>query len=215
MADLQTQARALGDPTRHEIFNYIAGSKQLVDVAELTQHFGFNHNAIRQHLAKLVDASLICESSTQTTGRGRPRLCYSISPAAQSRWGAIGPYERLSQLLTEVIHTQDTPAEVGRRAGKTIPTKNDESTDPVDELVDAMASQGFDPSVKRKGKKIDITFGTCPFETSAKVDPDTVCEIHRGLTIGAAESLGSIVIDDHIHRDPEKGKCAVRCHVEG
>jgi DNA-binding transcriptional ArsR family regulator len=32
---------------------------QLVDVAELTEHYGLNHKAIRQHLAKLADAGLI------------------------------------------------------------------------------------------------------------------------------------------------------------
>jgi DNA-binding transcriptional ArsR family regulator len=55
-ANLQAQARALGDPTRYEVFRYIADASRPVDVAELTAHFGFNHNAIRQHLAKLVDA---------------------------------------------------------------------------------------------------------------------------------------------------------------
>ena len=50
---LQLQARALGDPTRHSIFRYVVDSATLVDVAELTEHMGLNHNAIRQHLAKL------------------------------------------------------------------------------------------------------------------------------------------------------------------
>jgi DNA-binding transcriptional ArsR family regulator len=58
-ATLQEQARALGDPTRHEIFRYIADAGRPVDVAELTAHLGLNHNAIRQHLAKLVHAELV------------------------------------------------------------------------------------------------------------------------------------------------------------
>ena len=53
---LQEQARALGDPTRHGIFRYVADAARPVDIAELTEHFGVNHNAIRQHLAKLVRA---------------------------------------------------------------------------------------------------------------------------------------------------------------
>jgi DNA-binding transcriptional ArsR family regulator len=51
MSTLQQQARALGDPTRHAIFRYIVDAGDAVDVAELTGQFGFNHNAIRQHLA--------------------------------------------------------------------------------------------------------------------------------------------------------------------
>ena len=57
MSDLQLQARALGDPTRHELFRYIADAGRPVDVAELTKHLGLHHNAIRQHLAKLVEAA--------------------------------------------------------------------------------------------------------------------------------------------------------------
>ncbi len=49
-ADLQRQAKALGDPTRHRLFRYIAEAQAPVTVAELTSFAGLNHNAIRQHL---------------------------------------------------------------------------------------------------------------------------------------------------------------------
>ena len=39
----------------------------------LTAQFGLNHNAIRQHLAKLVDARLAVESTASPTAR-RPGL---------------------------------------------------------------------------------------------------------------------------------------------
>jgi len=58
---LQRQARALGDPTRHQIFRYVADAGEPTGVAELTAHFGLNHNAIRQHVAKLVTAGLVRE----------------------------------------------------------------------------------------------------------------------------------------------------------
>ena len=54
MSTIQEQARALGDPTRHAIFRYILDSGAPVGVGELTSHFGLNHNAVRQHLTKLV-----------------------------------------------------------------------------------------------------------------------------------------------------------------
>ncbi len=80
MTALQEQARALGDPTRHAIFEFVADAAHPVDVAELTDHFGLNHNAIRQHLAKLVDAQLVTESRATGGGRGRPRLQYRLHP---------------------------------------------------------------------------------------------------------------------------------------
>ena len=80
MATVQEQARALGDPTRHEIFRAVADAGQPVAVAELTERFGLNHNAIRQHLAKLVAEALIVEATAAPTGRGRPRLVYELAP---------------------------------------------------------------------------------------------------------------------------------------
>ena len=102
---LQHQARALGDPTRHAIFRHVSDAPAPVGVAELTQLLGLHHNAIRQHLAKLVEARLLVESSARPAGRGRPRLLYTADPSTDSRWGVTGPYERLSVLLAEVVRS--------------------------------------------------------------------------------------------------------------
>ena len=144
METLQRQARALGDPTRHRIFRYVVDAGRSVGVAELTDHMGLNHNAIRQHLAKLVDAELLLESTVPTGGQGRPRLAYEPNPAVDSRWGVVGPYERLSLLLTEIIRTGDSPEEVGRRAG----AEYRQATDPdeaVETLEAVMVRLGFEP----------------------------------------------------------------------
>jgi len=54
MSSLQLQARALGDPTRHELFRYIVDAGHPVDIDELTEHLGLHDNAIRQHVAKFL-----------------------------------------------------------------------------------------------------------------------------------------------------------------
>jgi predicted ArsR family transcriptional regulator len=214
MTGLQTQARALGDPTRHELFRYIADAGRPVDVAELTAHLALHHNAIRQHLSKLVEAGLVSEATAPRVGRGRPRLCYTVDPSAESRWGVIGPYERLTLLLSEIIRTGDAPVDVGRRAGRQARTATSDAADPVAGLVDAIERQGFEPTAKRRGNQIDIVLGACPFETTALADPDTVCGLHLGLALGVADSLGGVVIDELVPRDPRRGTCRLRCHVE-
>ena len=214
MTDLQLQARALGDPTRHELFRYIADAGRPVDVAELTKHLGLHHNAIRQHLAKLVEAALVTESTAPTVGRGRPRLCYTLDPTAESRWGVTGPYERLTLLLTEIIRSGDSAIDVGRRAAQQELDGGRIFADPVDGLVDVMARRGFEPTLKRRGKKADIVLAACPFETTALVDPDTVCGLHLGLAFGTADSLGGLVVDELIPNDPRRGSCRLTCHVE-
>ena len=214
MNALQLQARALGDPTRHEVFRYIADAGRPVDVAELTEHLGLHHNAIRQHLAKLVEADLVSEGTAPRVGRGRPRLCYTVHPSAESRWGVTGPYERLTLMLTEIIRSGDSPVDVGRRfGGRTVAATSDDR-DPVASLVDAMERHGFEPTTTRRRDKVDIALGACPFETTALADPDTVCGLHLGLALGAAEALGGLVIDELVPRDPRRGTCRLRCHVE-
>ncbi len=68
MTTLQQQARALGDPTRHAIFSLISESDRALGVSELTDRFALNHNAIRQHLARLVDADLVVERKAPPVG---------------------------------------------------------------------------------------------------------------------------------------------------
>jgi predicted ArsR family transcriptional regulator len=196
------------------VFRYIADAARPVDVAELTEHLGLHHNAIRQHLAKLVEAGLVSEATGPRAGRGRPRLVYTVHPSAESRWGATGPYERLTLMLTEIIRSGDSPVDVGRRFGARTGLAASDDADPVAGLVDAMERHGFEPTATRRGDKVDIALGTCPFETTALADPDTVCGLHLGLVLGAADALDGLVIDELVPRDPRRAACRLRCHVD-
>lgn len=212
MEDLQVQARALGDPTRHRIFEYLLNADADIDVAELTAHFGLNHNAIRQHLAKLVDAGLVDESTATPRGRGRPRLQYRVDPGTDSRWGSVGPYERLAVLLTEIVRTGDTPEEVGRRAGRRLSLGALRSpSDPGATLLEQMARQGFAPSARRDGDGLEVTLEACPFTSAVLTDPDTICALHLGLARGVAESVGNVVVEELIPKDPRRAHCRLRC----
>lgn len=213
-ATLQEQARALGDPTRHAIFRYVA-ERPGVGVAELTEHFGLHHNAIRQHLAKLTDAELLVEGRAPVVGRGRPRLAYRVHPAAESRWGPEGPYERLTVLLTEMLRTGDSAEVVGQRAGERAAGRDgDDSDDPLAVVADAMARQGFEPTIERDGDEAEIVLGRCSFATTALADPEIVCALHLGIARGvAAASGGRVVVDELIPRDPRVAQCRLRVHL--
>ena len=85
---------------------------------------------------------------------------------------------------------------------------------PIAELMHQMASHGFEPSLRQKGSKGDITLRTCPFATTALADPDTVCELHLGIAYGIADNLEGLVIDELVPKDPRRAGCRLRCHVE-
>jgi predicted ArsR family transcriptional regulator len=215
MPTLQEQARALGDPTRYGIFRYVADAGAPVDIAELTEHFGLNHNAIRQHLAKLVDAELVTEDLAAGGGRGRPRLNYRVHPGADSRWGVTGSYERLSLLLSEIVRTGDSPEEVGRRAGRRQRLGSGAKDDPVALVVDAMERQGFDPTVRTHGDRVEVVLRTCPFATTALADPDTVCGLHLGIAHGVADlTAGRIAVGELVPHDPRRANCRLRLVLE-
>jgi len=210
---LQLQARALGDPTRHGIFRHVVDAGRPVDIAELTEAFGFNHNAIRQHLAKLVAAGLLVEGRAASTGPGRPRLVYTVSPAAESRWGTVGPYERLSVLLTEIISTGDSPVEVGRRAGQRFDVAAGPAAASVGDIAAVMASQGFEPEVRTRGRRVELVLHTCPFEAAVLTDRDTVCDLHLGLAEGLASCTEQVEVDELVAKDPRRAGCRVRMHL--
>ena len=209
---LQEQARALGDPTRHAIYRHIAQAGHPVGIAELNEQFPFNHNAIRQHLAKLLAAELVIESKQQGSGRGRPRLVYEVDPSAEGQWGTTGPYERLSRLLVEIIRTGEDAEEVGRRASELfrVPTP---SGDVVADVSAAMARQGFEPEVRPRRGGAEIVLHHCPFAAVALADRHTICALHLGIAQGLTEDTAASVAE-LVAYDPRKADCRLRIRVD-
>jgi predicted ArsR family transcriptional regulator len=210
-ATLQEQARALGDPTRHGIFQHIALAGRPVTIAELNERFPLNHNAIRQHLAKLTAAELVLETSAPATGRGRPRLLYEANPATEGQWGSTGPYERLSQLLVEIIRTRLDPEEVGRRAADQFRLPSP-SGDVVADLAAAMARQGFEPEVRAARDGAEIVLHHCPFASAAVADRETICALHLGIAEGLTDAT-TATVTELVANDPRKAGCRLRIRV--
>jgi predicted ArsR family transcriptional regulator len=210
-ATLQEQARALGDPTRHAIFRHISEAGRPVGIAELNDSFPFNHNAIRQHLAKLLSAGLVIEAKAEASGPGRPGLLYEIDPTVEGQWGTTGPYERLSRLLVEIIRTGLEPEEVGRRAAEQFRVESP-SGDIIADISAAMARQGFEPEVRTVRGGAEIVLHNCPFASAALGDRHTVCALHLGIAEGLAdEALGAVT--ELVAYDPRKAGCRLRIRV--
>ncbi len=208
---LLVQSRALGDPTRHAIYTYVRDAPSPVGVAELTEHFGFNHNAIRQHLAKLRDASLVIEERARPSGPGRPALRYRPTPGAVERWGAPGPYEALSMMLLDLLTGEETPREVGRLAGLRLAEEHGTSAGAV-EVLDAVARRlGFEPHLEDDGGDTDVVLDRCPFADAAEASPGIVCDLHLGIAEGIAErSSDHAVVTDLVVRPPKRAGCRIK-----
>ena len=208
---VQQQARALGDPTRHAIYRAVVDHDGPIDVATLTARFGFNHNAIRQHLAKLCASGLVLEEVAPHEGPGRPRLQYRPALAAEGDWGIPSPYEDLSFMLVEMVRTGRSAREVGADVGRRIAAELPDTDDAVDWLEINATRQGFQPRRVSTRSTVDLVLDRCPFQAAATAAPDIICELHRGLAEGIAEATGDeIEVTDLIARDPRRAGCRLK-----
>lgn len=204
------QARALGAPRRQAIVTYLAEADRPVTVAELTDHLGCNHNAVRKHLAQLVDAGLVVEAREARVTPGRPKLLYRLAPDAAT--GVDLPYRRLAVLLATALATGDDPAEVGRRAMVPVGSVANEAETPIDALAEYFAAEGFDPAVRRRGRRTELVLQHCPFAAAAEANPAGVCRLHLGLAEGAVDAIGGLAVDGLVPKDPRQAGCRLMVH---
>jgi predicted ArsR family transcriptional regulator len=206
----QQEARALGHPTRRDLFRFICGAEGTVTIAALTDHVGLHHNAVRQHLAKLVAAGLVEEELEQRTRPGRPRLLYRAGVGAgldrSEPEVRADQYETLSVWLTQALAGGEGVRAVGRRVGAGEAASPGRGVDPVEALAEQMGRYGFDPSVRRTPRRTEIVLHACPYAAAAATDVDTVCGLHQGIAEGAARALG-LELDSLVLRDPARAGC--------
>ncbi|MGH9046642.1 MAG: helix-turn-helix transcriptional regulator [Acidimicrobiales bacterium] len=205
--ELQKEARALGDPTRHRLFRYIAEAPDRVGVAELTAFVRLNHNAVRQHLAVLKDAGLVVEETENRSRPGRPRLLYQLHPEAAGRWGTSSAYAWLAILLSDALRRKQDPRQVGRQDGNRRGAEIADGRESIDLLEVEIARRGFRPSRTERGRRTEFALGRCPFADVADSDPDTVCQLHLGLAEGLAEGLGGLAVERLVAKNPHRAGC--------
>ncbi len=209
--DLLAVSRALGDPTRHAVFVYVRDAPAPVSVAELTEHFGVNHNAIRQHLAHLAEVGLVRSEAQKPSGPGRPAHRYRATPGAAQRWGGTNAHEALAMMLVELLRTNATPREVGRVAGRRLAAEHRGAVDTV-EILEAVARRlGFEPNVTTTGPGVDVVLDRCPFAETAAAAPDVICDLHHGIAEGIAEQAADgAMVDDLIVHPPHRAGCRIK-----
>ncbi len=207
---MQPQARALADPSRFKLFQYIAEATAPVGVAELTDFLGFNHNAIRQHLAVLVDAGVVAESNEQRTTRGRPRKQYVLRDDALNAFGSVsGSYQRLAELLLEVIGSDASPFEVGFQVGVDAAGAGGDDVDLAEverQLFDRLQVDGFEPRASNDGV---IELSNCPFVDVVTQNSSVVCELHKGLIGGFVSSQNGELSGELTPENPNQAACRV------
>ena len=196
-------ARAVAVPLRRRVLDLVRAAERPVTVAELTGELGCNHNAVRQHLARLREAGLVAEVLEERNTPGRPRLLY----AATAR---PNPYARLTRLLLVALRTGSSPRTAGRRAGLAeAASEAPNGGDAFDVLEADAARHGFAPRRVGRGRQLELVLDVCPFADIAADDPTTVCSLHRGLTEGIIAGVGGARVERFDANDPHRAGCRV------
>jgi predicted ArsR family transcriptional regulator len=117
-------------------------------------------------------------------------------------------------MLIELLRGEGTPFDVGYRAGQELTREHGSTVDAV-EIIEAVARRlGFEPhrEAGRPGTdRLDIVLGRCPFAASALMAPDIVCELHRGLADGIADTApGDVTVVGLVVRPPRRAGCRIQ-----
>jgi predicted ArsR family transcriptional regulator len=196
-------ARVLAVPLRRRILELLVAADHALTIAELTDELGCNHNAVRQHLARLREVGLVAEALEERSTPGRPRLLYTATARPN-------PYARLARLLLAARRAGLSPRAAGRRQGLATATSQAlDDRDAVDVLEADAALHGFAPRRVGRGRRTDLVLDVCPFADIAVDDPPTVCALHRGLAEGLVEAVGGARVEAFVARDPYQAGCRI------
>lgn len=215
----EARVRALAEPARRRVWDAVRAAGRPVGVAELARRCGVHPNTIRLHLARLVDAGLVAEEREPDRHPGRPG--YRYRPLAEDPVSEAVAYRRLAGLLASALRRGESARQAGRAAGARAATAAGAAAavardggDPVAAVIDVLAEEGFDPEpVRLSASAVEIVLRRCPFWEVAAEDPAVVCELHRGLAEGAAESIGGLTVEGLQVAEPGRGACRLRLRV--
>lgn len=164
---------------------------------EMATALDVHHTAIRQHMAVLADAGLVATETLPPSGRGRPKVAYRVLADPQ-------PYRHLATMLADGVAGGMAPIDIGREHGRRVAHDDD----PLATLERETERLGFRPRRRDRGKGVvELVLQACPFADVAAAAPDVVCQLHRGLAEGIADSVGGLeVVDLHV-ADPHRAGC--------
>ncbi len=191
-------AGTLGDATRRGVYVMIRESHDPVTAAQIAQAFEIHPNVARHHLDRLTAAGFIQVSDRKPANQtaGRPAKRYEATDKSVSVQYSSRKYDRLAELLTQVIeHLDDgTALEVAERVGHDYGrTLGSEIGIPEDEgyeiaalaVARAMMGEGLGASTVPGENRIVAQF--CPLADDEEANA-IVQSLDHGIVQGLLES---------------------------
>lgn len=213
-----TVHRALADERRTRIVEELRPARGGLDVQELAHRLGLHENTVRFHLGVLVDAGLVGSRPGERSAPGRPRILYSLRPAAVAE--PRDEHRLLAAILAGTVAQRETGPREAEEAGRAwgrylvrrpLPLVRVGDEEATKEVVGLLDQQGFAPEAVAG----EIRMRRCPFHELAETHPDVVCAVHRGLISGALGELGSELEVEQLDIFVEPDLCIARLRPAG
>lgn len=186
--------KALGDETRHRLYREIAGSTAPLSATELADALGLHPNTVRLHLERLREAGLIEVEAIHRGTVGRPQHRYSLAPGAPGLGFDPPAHVLLAGMLAALAEATGADSGAARAIGHSWGRKTAERTASASclgLLAQELDRLGFEPAADADATvdgSTRIDFLHCPFRELAEAYPELVCNLHRGICEGLAES---------------------------
>jgi predicted ArsR family transcriptional regulator len=201
----------LAPPVRLQLVTVLTGLLRPATTQELAERIGRHPNSVRIQLERLAEAGLL-ERRTVGQIRGRPRHEWAI--AADARPGGQAPeaHARLAAWLARALTRPPGLGEieqVGREAGRELAPSPAGAVGEA--MKDALAALGFAPLHERPGpQRHRYVLRNCPYRAAVRANQPAVCALHRGVTAGLLEGIGSsAVLADFVPKDPDAAGCLI------
>jgi predicted ArsR family transcriptional regulator len=202
----------LAEPKRAQIFAFLVERRGPAGTDEVAAHFGLHPNGVRRHLERLLEGGFVTRGRV-SKGKGRPRDSWAVAPDAHPGGTQPRAYADLAKWLARAIPVNPTRLREVERAGKEIGRELAPAagTDPAEDLRDALAALGFEPTLERGEKGFTCSLGNCPYKDSVRESPEVVCTLHRGITAGLLGELDpKAKLTGFEPHDPESAGCLVK-----
>ena len=210
---------SLSEPTRRNVYTYVAGQGREVSRDETSEALGISRSLAAFHLDKLAEEGLLEISFRRLgpgkgPGAGRPSKLYRRSGARIDVSLPRTQYAFAARLLTRAILEGGTPerlftlarehgleigSEARRRAGA-----RPKKAALMGIALTVLSEYGFEPFLGTQG---DILLRNCPFDAAVEVSKEIVCGMNLRLMEGLVAGLRLAGVSARL--DPKPGYCCV------
>src|SRR6185312_8506367 len=191
--DVEQRHAALASQSRRAVLGLLTNSHELLDAAAIAEGINLHVTTVRFHLEQLERAGLVRRELSHDGQRGRPRVLFGVTAAAQSDEG----HRQLAEVLADALSSDpDGGTRRATAAGERWADASAEnlSIEPgrgvVEPLVTVLDRLGFGPELSGEGNDRVINLLACPFRDTAAAHPEVVCSVHRGLIQRTLSTFG-------------------------